>query len=295
MERSAKSSSEHALAPSAVDKHAEGIENLHQQQVLTGAGGLQDVGNANNKVAHELEAARVLTTHDHPDATTLLEEMQQNSSLYPNEPYLSWEEEEDFIAWRCATGGTRYLMGRCSWCTDMAYDSEIWYHGCESHRICHECLRQSFRLAARDESMGRPGCCNHVFELDEPYLASILGPAIVVKYLRALAVYNSDNRTYCATKGCGKFIPPRVITNGKFAQCIDCHRYTCTWCKEPEHGGKTCILDKEEQALADLAKERGWQKCFRCSRWIEREAGCDHMRYTSLLLLDCAPTNSHLY
>ena len=163
----------------------------------------------------------------------------------------------------------------------MAYFSETYYPDCEKHKICHDCLRQSFKLATQDESMGIPCCCDRVLEPQgDALLSGILGFAIVRKYIQARVEYEADNRTYCATKGCGKFIPPNLIKDGKFARCYDCRRYTCTWCKESEHRGKECALNKDDQALADLAKERGWQRCFRCSRWIERQDGCDHMRYT---------------
>lgn len=295
MESSAKRTLEPELAPSAVDEQVEDVEGLYQH-VLPGLNASQNIVNADNKIEDELEAVRVLKMYDHPAATAMLEELQQNSRHYPNEPYLSWQGDDDHVTWRCATGGMRTLMCRCSWCFDMVYQSEVYYPDCGPHRICQGCLRQSFTLASQDESMGIPGCCDLAFNTrNDPQLSSILGFTIVRRYMQAREEYAADNRTYCATKGCGIFIPPDLVTNGKFAQCCDCNRYTCTWCKEPEHRGKECVLDEDEQALADLAKERGWQKCFRCSRWIEREEGCDHMSYAPPLLPECATTDSHLY
>ena len=142
------------------------------------------------------------------------------------------------------------------------------------HDYCHVCIKEYFYKAAQDESLYPPSCCGEIIPMD---LAEVFFTNEFIAYFEAKAVeWSSSNRTYCARKTCGAFVPPTDI-EGDVAICTNCGFYTCTFCKEQNHEGRDCPNDEALQNLIETARLVGWQRCNRCKRFVELTQGCNHI------------------
>lgn len=167
---------------------------------------------------------------------------------------------------------------KCSWCLDSVLTTELFISECRNpafHWICYSCLRQAFNIAAEDESMSAPHCCGTAININGGWVRHVLGTELVAKYLRARKGKEDEHHTQCLA--CSAVIPYASITTGKFARCPSCNTASCTWCKQLAHEGQECSLSDDERATTALAQAQGWQRCFRCGRWIERSQGCSHI------------------
>lgn len=167
---------------------------------------------------------------------------------------------------------------KCNWCLDPVPATELFVSGCRNpsfHLICYPCIRQAFNIAAEDESMSAPHCCGTVLDINRDWVRLILGTELVAKYLKAGKADKDEHHTHCSA--CSAVIPYALITTGKFARCPSCNTASCTWCKQLAHEGQECSLSDDERATTALAQAQGWQRCFRCGRWIERSQGCSHI------------------
>lgn len=73
-------------------------------------------------------------------------------------------------------------------------------------------------------------------------------------------------------------------SNSKFQQCPSCLMSICTSCHDEAHAGITCadmrlFKDPTEQERRNevWAQENGVKRCPRCSVWIMKAEGCDHV------------------
>lgn len=166
----------------------------------------------------------------------------------------------------------------CNWCLDRVTSNEVFVSGCRNpsfHFICYSCICQAFNLAAENDSMSAPHCCGMVLDINRDLVRHILGTELVAKYMKARKGDKDEHHTYCSA--CSAVIPYASITKGKFARCRSCNTASCTWCKQLAHEGQECSLSDDKRATTALAQAQGWQRCFRCGRWIERSEGCNHI------------------
>lgn len=167
---------------------------------------------------------------------------------------------------------------KCAWCLDPILSHDFFISQCHNpgaHFICYPCIRQVFNLAADDGSMSAPRCCGTLLDINRRWLRVILGTELVAKYTEARKGCEDENHTRCSA--CSAVIPYSSITIDKFAKCTLCNTASCTWCKKPAHEGQECLLSQDERATTALAQAQGWQRCFRCGRWIDRKQGCSHI------------------
>nr|AFK40132.1 unknown [Lotus japonicus] len=76
-----------------------------------------------------------------------------------------------------------------------------------------------------------------------------------------------------------------IVTN---AECPSCHRLFCAQCMVPWHAGMNCeefqksgrVKGEEdlEKKFLKLAKRKKWQRCPKCSFYVQRRSGCEHMK-----------------
>ncbi|KAM0170241.1 hypothetical protein ACHAPF_009224 [Botrytis cinerea] len=142
------------------------------------------------------------------------------------------------------------------------------------HEYCRTCLEQLFHLSMSDESLFPPRCCNEPITVASVRL--FLTGDIVRAFDEKRIEFESPNRTYCCFKSCSAFIPPSKIINN-VATCEGCGTQTHTLCKLEAHIGD-CSNDTALQEVLDLARDRGWQRCFSCWGMVELEVGCNHMK-----------------
>jgi len=101
----------------------------------------------------------------------------------------------------------------------------------------------------------------------------------------SIALRNVSNVYQCPTPNCKNRaeIAPDLI---RFV-CAYCQIVSCTKCKiTPFHEEKTCeeyqaerqdIDDADQKLFEDFAGQEGFKKCPRCSTWVEKTFGCNHM------------------
>jgi hypothetical protein len=98
-----------------------------------------------------------------------------------------------------------------------------------------------------------------------------LGDQAISAFSSAAVEFTTTNRTSCARKDCGKFIPPNQIHNSR-AACLNCDAETCDYCKGVVHEGD-CPEDEALQTLLMLAKGERWRRCFGCNTMVELNYG----------------------
>ena len=173
---------------------------------------------------------------------------------------------------------------QCYACMDEKQGSRgITLETCD-HFWCHECLRRRFDLATRNEGNYPVRCCEDLpnIPMDNPEIASVLGPKMVVDLKAKVSEYETVNRTYCYQQSCSTFIPADQITE-RMAPCPMCEKQTCAECKAQYHDSPDCTAVHDEAFDAWRTENRA-ATCPGCSRVIIISHGCNHMRYVASLL-----------
>lgn len=162
---------------------------------------------------------------------------------------------------------------RCVSCNEeVPYFSAV-YAPC-GHDYCKDCAKIIFINSAREEALFPPRCCQQTIPLAavDVYLT-----AEFIEHFKEKSVeFQTANRIYCPWPTCSAFIPPSRI-NGEIAVCEKCEYWVCTMCKGGTHQGRDCPEDRSLKDLVQTAKGAGWQRCYRCSRFVELSHGCNHI------------------
>lgn len=139
------------------------------------------------------------------------------------------------------------------------------------HHYCKKCVIRLVGDSTVDESLFPPRCCGQEMPMSlfRPYITAEL----TAKFERKAIELGTAYRTYCYS--CGIFINSDGI-QGHQAHCITCNRNTCMLCKCKFHGGD-CPKDLALEAVLELARGTGWQRCTNCQAMIERREGCNHI------------------
>lgn len=142
-----------------------------------------------------------------------------------------------------------------------------------SHSYCHDCIKQLFTNACRDEELYPPRCCRQEIPID--LVISYLSHDEVVEFLDKTEEYTCSDRTYCWQPSCSKFITQDYISCS-VGECPSCYFDTCTLCKKESHTGD-CPDDPSMKLTLQTAAENGWQRCQGCHAIVELAHGCQHM------------------
>lgn len=154
-----------------------------------------------------------------------------------------------------------------------------------SHRMCHACLKRIFTLSVTDPQHMPPRCCTSK-HIPLKHVDKLFDTKFKIKWNKKYQEYTTKNRIYCPTKGCGEWIKPDHIfldTSGgasggrKYGKCSRCKTKVCCTCNGKWHSGKDCPKDEDTKRLVEIAKEKGWQRCYNCSAMVELKEGCNHM------------------
>lgn len=172
------------------------------------------------------------------------------------------------------SGPDRGIPARsCVACQDDKDYLEVMPAPC-GHEYCRGCLQDLFTSSFSDESLFPPRCCRRAILPDQ--VGVFLTGGIRRQYTEKHIEFGTSNRTYCSRPSCSIFLRPADVDND-VATCVVCMSQTCTVCKIPAHGASECPNDPALQAVNDLARQHGWQRCFSCRRFVELEVGCNHM------------------
>lgn len=175
-------------------------------------------------------------------------------------------------AWAASRGSKKHPPRNCIACGDAKKWEEVARVPCD-HEYCRPCLEELFRLSMKDETLFPPRCDHQEIPLSlvRFFLPSDLAKEFEAKYEEL----STNNRTYCHDVACQAFISTKP--NQEIATCPKCSKTTCTTCKNPSHSGD-CPEDTALQQLLDTANANQWQRCYGCTRLVELNHGCNHMR-----------------
>ncbi|KAF2454801.1 hypothetical protein BDY21DRAFT_387278 [Lineolata rhizophorae] len=164
------------------------------------------------------------------------------------------------------------LDSRCCSCREAFRRCDVIEVPCNDV-YCVGCLKRLFNISARDMSLFPPRC--HRVQIPLGLVSCYLNAEELEDFQNAQTEFSTDDKTYCSTANCGKFIPPSQITAGK-AECVRCGNFTCTYCKNGYHLND-CSEDPDLQTTLALAESSGWKRCYSCRALIQLQTGCNHM------------------
>ncbi|KAJ3513769.1 hypothetical protein NLJ89_g2762 [Agrocybe chaxingu] len=178
-------------------------------------------------------------------------------------------------------------VGRtCPICYDDVLNPE--QLGC-GHTYCSGCLKHFLHSAVDADRfplvcMGEDGKCSVPISI--PFLHRFL-PLQVFQQLieaafRSYLQRHAQELKYCPTPDCKQIY--RVRQEVDAMHCPSCLSTVCPRCSEEGHEGMTCEERRiykdpaeQERLNVELAAGRGYKRCPRCSVWIEKIDGCNHM------------------
>ncbi|KAL1799796.1 hypothetical protein ACET3X_000138 [Alternaria dauci] len=145
------------------------------------------------------------------------------------------------------------------------------------HRMCYGCLKRQFTLSVKDPAHMPPRCCTSE-HIPLKYADRLFDDKFKVQWNKKFQEYTTANRLYCPTKGCGQWIKPSKI------------KMDPTYGRNKFHTKRECPKDEETNRLVEMAKEKGWQRCYSCKAVVELKEGCNHMtcRCTAQFCMVCA-------
>lgn len=148
-----------------------------------------------------------------------------------------------------------------------------------THRMCHSCLKRIFTMSVKDPAHMPPRCCTDQ-HIDLKHVDKLFDQKFKVLWNRKYAEFKTKNRIYCPARKCGAWIKPHYIKveNGrKVGRCKQCKTRVCGICSQKMHVSRECPKDPETKAFVEVAKEKGWKRCYSCSAMVELKEGCNHM------------------
>lgn len=169
-------------------------------------------------------------------------------------------------------GATLMQRQICTSCGDE--EDGTWFTAQCKHSYCDECLPSYVKSALEPAGTFPPICCNLPIKLHSA--RAHLPHDMVKRWERKHAEILAACSLICAQPGCCVVIPPEKTVEG-LGHCLACNNYTCTRCRLQVHKDKPCPTDVEQEDLMKLAKEQGWQACYRCNNMVELNFGCNHM------------------
>jgi hypothetical protein len=171
---------------------------------------------------------------------------------------------------------TRYA---CVSCTEEYPQTDTIQTEC-GHRYCRECIQRLFATSLTNEVLFPPRCCRLLVPVSTA-VEDIIGLEMTRKYKERKLEVSDSKKTYCSKPTCSRYILSQNIRRG-VAVCESCMARTCVKCKNQAHRGE-CEIEwdvkqNSQELLELLARKKQWQRCYKCSRIIERDGGCAHIQ-----------------
>jgi hypothetical protein len=148
-----------------------------------------------------------------------------------------------------------------------------------SHRMCHECLRRIFTMSVTDPAHMPPRCCTSE-HIPLKHVDKLFDQNFKKTWNRKFQEFTTRNKIYCPVRGCGEWIKPSHISfehGRKVGKCKRCNTRVCCTCNNKMHTSRECPKDPATKEFVEIAKQKGWQRCYSCSAMVELKEGCNHM------------------
>lgn len=161
----------------------------------------------------------------------------------------------------------------CVACLGMEFGFDTIQVPC-AHHYCVKCIIRVFENSLTNDSLFPPTCCRETIALSS--VKALLGPSLVRQFEEKETELRDPSRTYCADRNCSAYISP-VSVEKYVGNCRYCKKQTCIRCKKFAHPAN-CAKDPETEKVLETAKEKRWQRCYKCYTMVELESGCYHIR-----------------
>jgi E3 ubiquitin-protein ligase RNF144 len=209
---------------------------------------------------------------------------------------LKLKEKETFEGQSSSSSSSQLKQySYCGICMEAKSIEEMFENrNCCSHSFCEECVGK-YLVAKIEENISMIKCpdpkCNGILEPHN--CISIIAKDVFDRWGNVLCenMVIGSQKFYCPFNDCSAMLvndEKEVVT---VAECPHCHRLFCAECKVSWHVGVDC---KEFQSLKDgergredlmameLAKNKRWKRCPKCSFYVEKSEGCTRIscRYT---------------
>lgn len=179
-------------------------------------------------------------------------------------------------------------LRHCNACEEEAAEHDLLYENMYrtpcAHDFCGTCLIRWSRAMLLDESLFPFRCC---VPIPATEILHYLEPRLAAQVVVRIQELGTSERVYCGDPECGAFIPAanpfgvdagrRVDVVVQFLTCVRCGRRTCRNCNHLEHGVEECPADAALQAVLELGRTEGWQRCYGCRTLVSLDMGCNHM------------------
>ncbi|KAL5055922.1 hypothetical protein RYX36_036604 [Vicia faba] len=214
------------------------------------------------------------------------EELQLQEALYfsrISNSSVTVEEEEEGGSSSCS----KLKESDCGICMEVKPVEKVFENPNCSHSFCVDCVGK-FLAVKIQENRSTVKCpypkCNGIWEPHD--CSSFIPKDLLDRWENAVCedTVLSSEKFYCPFKDCSAMLvndeKEAVVTS---SECPHCHRLFCAQCKVTWHAGVDC---KEFQSLEDgergredilameLAKNKKWKRCPKCSFYVERVVGC---------------------
>ena len=202
---------------------------------------------------------------DNNAISTVMADLMNRASLSEN---LSKEEGPSPYA-----SSSKAKALECAACLEH-YDTSTLFISLCGHGYCHDCNRQLFIGAIKDEELYPPRCCGRIVP---PGIAlRLLNYHELQDFCERAIEHSTKDCVYCAEPTCSKFIPPFSIEN-EHGTCPQCRQATHLPCRSLAHPGVDCPMDDKLQSVLAMADEENWRRCSSCRAMIELHHGCNHI------------------
>lgn len=179
---------------------------------------------------------------------------------------------------------TNLVKAECSSCCDTQDLSRLIKASCD-HHYCRDCFEQFIEAGLQTTDGFPPSCCKIPIAFN--VVANNVSIPLFHRYRSRQEEIQNATALYCSILGCGVRIESDKINGTTHrATCKACYRDTCTKCRgevpikrEDRH---ICKKDPGREAVLALAKQEGWQACYKCGTMVSLNFGCHHMTYVPI-------------
>lgn len=177
---------------------------------------------------------------------------------------------------------TKSKKDACTACFDAIQPRQPHFKAPCGHMYCKDCGVKFVTSYTSEEPLYPFRCC-HV-----PIPQNVVRPILSSAQFDALLQRDKEYRTpvrrriYCPNTSCKQFIKVGKIALCLFItrkiKCSSCASCICTKCRQLAHKGSKCDGQRVNTIKFEaLVRKKGWQKCQKCHRVVEKTGGCLHM------------------
>lgn len=232
-----------------------------------------------SKKARSVPPGTLLLQHTHVAA-----EKGERSTAPVSSDLLAKELLPTNLASSLANDDTSSAKADCASCCDSQDINRLVKASCD-HHYCRDCFEKFVEASLQTTDGFPPSCCKIPIAFN--VVANNVSIPLFHRYRSRQEEIQNATALYCSILGCGVRIESDNISVTTYrAACKACYRDTCTKCRgevpikhEDRH---ICKKDPGREAVLALAKQEGWQACYKCGTMVSLNFGCHHMTYVPI-------------